>query len=69
MQVRATGSQQSPYIEDLKKAEEAAQGAARGLWTKVCIPCKRRARHPRSHTRCRTPCSRFLARMSLRAFN
>jgi staphylococcal nuclease domain-containing protein 1 len=35
VQVRASGSQQSPYIEDLKKAEEGAQGNSVGLWTKV----------------------------------
>jgi endonuclease YncB( thermonuclease family) len=37
LQVRATGTQQSPYIEDLKKAEEQAQSAGLGLWTKVCL--------------------------------
>ena len=36
LQVRETGSQQSPYIEDLKRAQEAAQGAGVGLWNKVC---------------------------------
>lgn len=35
LQVREIGSQVSPYIEDLKKAEEAAKLAGRGLWTKV----------------------------------
>jgi endonuclease YncB( thermonuclease family) len=35
LQVRTTGTQQSPYIEDLKKAEEQAQAAGQGLWTKV----------------------------------
>ncbi len=35
LQVRAIGAQQSPYIEELKKAEEAAQLAGLGLWTKV----------------------------------
>ncbi len=34
MQVR-TGQQQSPYIETLKKAEEAAQASGLGVWTKV----------------------------------
>lgn len=32
--VRAGGSQQSPYLEELKKAEEAAQLAGAGLWSK-----------------------------------
>jgi hypothetical protein len=34
-QVRAVGSQQSPFIEDLKRAEEAAQQQAVGVWNKV----------------------------------
>lgn len=29
------GQQQSPYLENLKKAEEQAQAAGLGLWTKV----------------------------------
>jgi hypothetical protein len=39
-QVR-TGAQQSPYIEELKKAEEHAQAAGLGVWTKVrgCSVC------------------------------
>ncbi|GFH12962.1 ribonuclease [Haematococcus lacustris] len=32
--VRASGTQQSPYIESLRKAEEHAQLAGLGLWTK-----------------------------------
>ncbi|GBF98194.1 hypothetical protein Rsub_10694 [Raphidocelis subcapitata] len=32
--VRETGSQQSPYVEELRKAQEAAQQAGAGLWTK-----------------------------------
>ncbi|KAG1657494.1 hypothetical protein FOA52_008370 [Chlamydomonas sp. UWO 241] len=32
--VRSQGKEQSPYIEDLKKAEEAATLAGRGMWTK-----------------------------------
>ena len=35
LQVRETGSQQSPIIEDLRKAQDAAQQAGVGLWTKV----------------------------------
>jgi endonuclease YncB( thermonuclease family) len=42
LQVReSTGTQQqkqSPYIEELLKAQEAAQGANLGLWNKV-RPC------------------------------
>jgi endonuclease YncB( thermonuclease family) len=34
-QVRESGSQQSPYIEELRKAQEAAQQAGAGLWSKV----------------------------------
>lgn len=34
-QVRDTGSQQSPYIEQLKAAQEAAQSAGKGLYNKV----------------------------------
>jgi endonuclease YncB( thermonuclease family) len=34
-QVRETGSQQSPYIEQLKAAQEAAQSAGKGLYNKV----------------------------------
>ncbi len=33
--VRAIGAQQSPYIEELKKAEESAQAGGVGLWSKV----------------------------------
>eukprot|EP00798_Chlamydomonas_sp_ICE-L_P007216 gene7216-323_t len=32
--VRVTGSNSSPYIEELKKAEEAAQVSGLGVWTK-----------------------------------
>lgn len=32
--VRETGSQQSPYVEDLRKAQEVAQQSAVGLWSK-----------------------------------
>lgn len=32
--VRETGSQQSPYIEELRSAQQTAQQAAIGLWTK-----------------------------------
>ncbi|KAG2441222.1 hypothetical protein HYH02_010066 [Chlamydomonas schloesseri] len=32
--VRDAGKEKSPYLEDLKRAEEAAQGAGLGLWTK-----------------------------------
>ncbi|KXZ48282.1 hypothetical protein GPECTOR_29g59 [Gonium pectorale] len=32
--VRPGGKEQSPYLEDLKRAEEAAQSAGAGLWTK-----------------------------------
>ncbi|EFJ43941.1 hypothetical protein VOLCADRAFT_95870 [Volvox carteri f. nagariensis] len=32
--VRAIGKEQSPYLEDLKRAEEAAQAAGVGLWCK-----------------------------------
>lgn len=32
--VREAGSQQSPYIEELRKAQEAAQAAGAGLWSK-----------------------------------
>jgi staphylococcal nuclease domain-containing protein 1 len=35
--VRETGSQQSPYVEDLRKAQDAAQAAGVGLWTKVRV--------------------------------
>ena len=34
-QLRSGGAQQSPYFDDLKKAEEAAQLAGLGVWTKV----------------------------------
>lgn len=37
LQVRATGAQQSPYIENLKKAEERAQLGGLGVWTKVTL--------------------------------
>ncbi len=40
------GQQQSPYIENLKKAEEAAQLSGVGVWTKVrlvALRCRRRA--------------------------
>ncbi|GFR42157.1 hypothetical protein Agub_g3009 [Astrephomene gubernaculifera] len=32
--VRQVGKEQSPYLEDLKRAEEAAQAAGRGVWSK-----------------------------------
>jgi len=35
LQVRMGGAQQSPYLEALKKAEERAQLAGLGVWTKV----------------------------------
>lgn len=35
LQVRTGGSQASPYIDDLKKAEESAQAGGVGVWTKV----------------------------------
>jgi hypothetical protein len=34
-QVRETGSQQSPFIEQLKAAHEAAQSAGKGIYNKV----------------------------------
>jgi endonuclease YncB( thermonuclease family) len=43
VQVReTTGAQQkqSPYYEELLKAQEAAQGANLGLWNKVRQLCK-----------------------------
>lgn len=41
-QVReATGpnSKNSPFYEELLKAQEAAQAGNKGLWTKVCAAC------------------------------
>lgn len=35
VQVRAIGKEQSPYVEELKKAEAAAQDQGLGVWSKV----------------------------------
>ena len=51
-QVREAGSQQSPYIEELRKAQEAAQGAGAGLWTKARARARPRSR---SRRRCARP--------------
>ena len=37
VQVKAGGAQQSPYLEALQKAEEKAQLAGAGMWSKVRI--------------------------------
>lgn len=42
--VRATGQQQSPYYEDLQKAEEAAKNAGKGVWSKDLATAVREVR-------------------------
>lgn len=37
LQLRGMGKEQSPFIEELKKAEEDAQIRGVGLWNKVCV--------------------------------